>query len=160
MSLEKFSKIVEGLEKIAIVGPFFHKKYLVASPLYLLVDKGAQYQKEIEASQENSTFFKVGDGDSYTGELDIKLAQNKDFSDLKFCLDILPSHINTLYLLGFIGGRVDHQLFVWGEVHHYLARKKNTKVLFDDGVFAFSSGRIKREIHGCFSIAVISSTEL
>ena len=160
MSLKKFSKMAVGLQKIAIVGPFFRRKYLVKCPLYVLVDKGADFHKEIKDLERESIFFKLGDGDSYEGMLDIRLSRNKDFSDLKFALDILPSSVKTLHLLGFVGGRLDHQLFCLGEVHHFLVSKKNTRVLFDDHLFAFSSGRVEQEVFGSFSLAVFSPTKI
>ena len=158
MSLKKFYKMAEGLREVALVGPFFKKKYLVRCPLYLLVDKGAYFQEDIKEASGGSLFFKLGDGDSYSGTMDIRLFQNKDYSDLKFALDILPPCVETLHLLGFVGGRLDHQLFCLGEVHHYLVNKKNSRVFFDDSLVAFPAGRVEREIFGSFSLAVLHPT--
>jgi thiamine pyrophosphokinase len=98
----------------------------------------------------------VGDGDSGQANLDVRLPPDKDYSDLAFALRGLPETIREVQMLGFLGGRRDHELMVLGEVHHFLTGKgKFTMVRLDNEVFAFSGGPLKMEVEGRFSLAVL-----
>ena len=155
MSLEKFTHIAQNHESIALVGPFFKKKHLVSLPLYLFVDGGTRFKNEVKASFS----FSIGDGDSYKGPLDIALSQKKDYSDLKEALHILPSSIKTVHLLGFLGGRLDHQLFVFGDVHDFM-KKRETRFYFERSVLGFPPGREEPDIHGFFSLTVMETGKI
>ena len=103
--------------------------------------------------------FSVGDGDSAAEKLDQELATDKDYSDLAFVLGCLRARFSSVVLLGFLGGRRDHELFNLGEVHHFLAAAKTpTRVRFDDSLDVYSAGEWRFEIHGVFSLAVLAGT--
>ena len=149
--------------KIAVIGPLFRRENFLPSPAYILVDGGAHFQEEIQAllpSSPSPFFLKVGDGDSYDGPLDMKWPREKDYSDFKGALDLLPDRVEVVHLLGFLGGRLDHQLFCLGEVHRYLEKKGKTLFTFDKEILAWGEGRWEVDVQGIFSLAVLQSTAI
>ncbi len=58
----------------------------------------------------------VGDGDSGQAPLDVRWPIHKDATDLELTLGLLPAGVATT-LWGFWGGRMDHQMAVWGALH-------------------------------------------
>ena len=99
----------------------------------------------------------VGDGDSYHGILDYQLDREKDFSDLAYALSLVGDHFRCLKLHGFLGGRRDHELLNFGEVHHFLQQKTlPTEVQFDQHVSAFSAGQWQTQAQGTFSIVAFA----
>ena len=130
------------------------------------VDGGVNHR--INFNQTNSNFantkigFAVGDGDSCHTKLDQYLNSDKDYSDLAFVFRALSNRDFTeINLLGFLGGRCDHQLFNLGETHHFLTTVKNpTQVNFDNLVYAYSAGQWRFSIHGEFSLIVLERTKV
>ncbi len=99
----------------------------------------------------------VGDGDSASLPLDELLPSAKDFSDLAFVLRHIPVHVVQIEMLGFLGGREDHQLANFGEIHHFLSeRLSRTQVHMWSPdklkVAAFCHGSVELEIFGSFSV--------
>jgi thiamine pyrophosphokinase len=72
---------------------------------------------------------------------------------LAFVLQTLPAHVRHVELLGFTGGRRDHELINYGETHKFLSNKKQfTTVRFDDEIVGFVGGSLKISIDGLFSV--------
>ena len=104
--------------------------------------------------------FAVGDGDSAHGELNQLLPTDKDYSDLAFALRCLAhcENLDEIVLCGFVGGRIDHQWFNVGEVHHFLAaRTAPCKARFDDTIIGCSRGEWRLHVDGVFSLAAIGA---
>lgn len=93
----------------------------------------------------------VGDGDSAEITPDLLLSREKDFSDLAFVLSHIPTRFQSLMLHGFSGGRRDHELLVWGEIHHWL-KDRSARVAIDNQVFAISKSALPLHHHGTFSL--------
>ena len=96
----------------------------------IFVDGGMQYAKLFSLSESSeqtdiSDYFWIGDGDSHLGEVTLSpdkthhLSIDKDQSDLAMAFQkLIPDekNIHQIFLHGFIGGRIDHQLAVFGEL--------------------------------------------
>ena len=103
----------------------------------------------------------VGDGDSAECDMDILLNPDKDFSDLAFTLTQIPVQYATLHLVGFLGGRRDHELFNLGEVYRFLKARPGTgQASFDNKVSGYAAGQWEIERRGGFSIVVLEDTRL
>ena len=141
-------------KNITLIGPRYEgpvRSESFVEPV-LFVDGGTHFRQGKEG-------YSLGDGDSYQGLLDTTLAQQKDFSDLAFALHSLSPNFTSLALLGFLGGRRDHELFNFGEVHHFVRqRSPGTKVRFDQEVMVFSAGEWTFPLHGLFSLATLETT--
>lgn len=138
---------------LSVVGPLYGKPH-AADRSTIYVDGGAQF-RGTKVLNDFPTI-SVGDGDSSAAKLDVLIPREKDYSDLAFALRAVPESIREVQMLGFLGGRRDHELGVLGEVHHFLARKSQfTMVRFDETeIVAFSGGPLKLEIDGRFSLFV------
>jgi thiamine pyrophosphokinase len=148
MSIQAYLDGFRDSKRISVVGPFADITVALVEPI-IYVDGGAHFRRSTEG-------IAVGDGDSYDGKLDVSLNPAKDYSDLAYALAAIPENIIELQLLGFLGGRRDHELFNLGEVHHYLkSRTAPARASFDDQVIGFSQGTWEFSHQGCFSVAVI-----
>ena len=150
MVLDDYLRTFNDARRATLIGPLYRGEHPPAEPL-IFVDGGSN-------QRERGGGFAVGDGDSSRGPIDQYLSPDKDFSDLAYVLGRLSDHFNEVELLGFLGGRRDHELFNFGEVHHFLcARAAPTVVRFDRGVTAYSKGKWVFEAQGTFSLAVIET---
>lgn len=133
--LKNYPKISNKLEKLStsdewqLIGPLeiyhaFCPSQLGLSTIY--VDGGLRHKKN--SVQKNS--ISIGDGDSHEGrpeDIDILVQKEKDQSDLALALSLLGkinSACSTLKLYGFYGGRLDHQLAIFGELRNSLSHFK------------------------------------
>ena len=136
---------------IDIVGPYFQPAQQVYEEPVVFVDRGAAYRKGREG-------FSVGDGDSAAETLDHRIPGDKNISDLAFVLGCLPDRFHQVRLLGFLGGRRDHELFNFGEAHHFLkGRPYPQRVLIDDKAVGHAAGSWQLELSGVFSLAVLET---
>lgn len=108
-----------------IIGPLKHKApSMDHSTCLLFVDGGRRFIDQYP--RENIKFF-IGDHDSTSpGEglhWDCLLPENKDQSDLAVALDHLSFPTALMHFHGFIGGSLDHQLAVFGEIIHYVQKR-------------------------------------
>jgi thiamine pyrophosphokinase len=154
---------------VTLVGPLYDKLHLPKNPT-IYVDGGHHFRP---AKSEIETITSVGDGDS-TNEndpLDLLLPADKDFSDLSFALRALPPAISEIELLGFLGGRRDHELANLGEIHNHLSiakTKARRHARFEPStanesrqrVLALSPGDWKVNASGEFSIFVLTHGEI
>ncbi len=156
ITLEKYLDNFNNSRQITLVGPLFERGEAMpdlAEPL-IFVDGGARLRQCEEGVV-------VGDGDSFAGTMDVLLATDKSFSDLAFALSNIPQHFGNVRLLGFLGGRRDHELFNIGEAHHFLCnRKQPTTITFDNDIIGYSSGQWQFERIGSFSVAVVEAAHI
>jgi thiamine pyrophosphokinase len=146
-----------GAEQVTLVGPLYSGNFNPTEPT-IYVDGGARFRR---TELENFASISVGDGDSGGANLDVRLPEDKDYSDLAFALRELPLKITRLRLLGFWGGRLDHMLANLGELHAFLAKRDAARVVLedDDEVTAIGfKGNLAREISGRFSVMVLEPT--
>lgn len=156
---KRFLKDTEGATQLFIVGPMLKHIYNPIGPT-VFVDGGATFRGTVGVDGNIPTV-SVGDGDSGEALLEVSLPSNKDYSDLAFVLRSIPAHIRHLEMIGFLGGRRDHELIGFGEVHRFLKTKTEfTTVRFEEAVVAFSAGRLKLNIEGRFSVGVFEETNV
>lgn len=159
MSVKKETFLNEILSHgcAVLVGPMLEKNegdFPQNLPL-LLVDGGFDKCLEHGLLAKRSTF-SVGDGDSSKAQLDEKLSPKKDFSDLSYALDLLPHSIKKIILYGFLGGRRDHEISNFGEVHRFLKNKaEQSQVNFSDKILVLSSGKWRLTHFGPFSLMAL-----
>ena len=159
MTWAGFLSLLDKGAAVTLVGPL-HDKPLAPSEPVVFIDGGSQFRVQNEKFPSIS----VGDGDSGSTELDVKLPAEKDFSDLAFVLRELPRHVVNLRLLGFLGGRLDHELANLGEIHQFLLdRPPGARVEMKRAgrleVIGFT-GKIKLDISGSFSVMVLETSEV
>jgi thiamine pyrophosphokinase len=147
-----FRSQLENAEKVTLIGPLFEGK--ITLPLdhpHIFVDKGGMFLPDgVKQQPDRPTFIRVGDGDSFQGELDVKLNPVKDLSDLSYALGMIPSTCKHLQLRGFLGGRKDHEIINLGEVYNYLS--ENQSADFDFQIFALGKGQYHFSYFGTFSL--------
>src|SRR4051794_25182624 len=126
----EFLTAIASEEEVTLVGPLYHQRHTPLMPT-VYVDGGTRFRNEggwAAGHGGHSAFptVSVGDGDSSGGSLDELLPSEKDYSDLAFVLRSLPASVNEVTLLGFLGGRRDHELANLGEVNEYLKARPRT----------------------------------
>lgn len=137
--------------KFSVVGPLCAEHKRFSDPV-IFVDGGS-------VRREGNEGLCVGDGDSSTIPMDIKLDPRKDLSDLSFALSLLPAKVKEIALDGFLGGRRDHELLNLGEVFHFLScRHLPCAVFFDHEIVALTKGHWQLAIDGLFSLMTIETT--
>lgn len=157
-----FEKSLLTQENITLVGPLYDgsNKFQASGPL-IFIDGGANFLTLFPEIQEESLSISLGDGDSSSNELDIKLNPEKNFSDFSFALSLIPQNIKNIHLLGLLGGRRDHELANLGEINQFLKKRKyQTKIFFDDQIIAINKGTFHFEMKGTFSLLVLEKTRL
>ncbi len=161
MSWATFLTQIASAKEVTFVGPLYLEKHTPHTPT-VYVDGGSRFRMTGSSLKEFPTV-SVGDGDSAGGGwLDEVLPSVKDYSDLAFALRGLPASVSHLTLLGFLGGRRDHELGNFGEINRFLSeRSQFTQVKMvgnrGDHVVAFANGRHELELRGTFSVFVLSS---
>ncbi len=152
MSIKRYLGCFECQQTLTLAGPFCDPLTSFREPV-IFVDGGARCRKSGQG-------IAVGDGDSFDGELDVLLDRDKDFSDLAFVLANIPQGFSDIRLLGFLGGRRDHEVFNFGEVHRFLATAAPARALFDDEVAAYSAGCWSFCRHGGFSLGALQESRV
>ena len=159
---DKFYVEVGEAHELTLVGPRHHEPHYLESPT-IYIDGGARLQRCYASSQVSKfPMITVGDGDSLgdDNKLDLRLDRDKDFSDLAFALRHIPDSIQSVIMLGFLGGRRDHELANLGEVHAFAKRRSTpTEIKFFEygqcKIRVILCGQSQIEIHGLFSIFVL-----
>lgn len=151
---EQFLKALQHFDEMAIVGPFANPRKDWPVPA-IFVDSASRFQGD------DPLHVSVGDGDSSLNELDVMLPPEKDFSDLAYVLSQIPAHIRRLSMVGFLGGRRDHELLNLGEIHRFLQKRSApVECDLDWAVCAFSEGQWPLLLKGLFSLIVFAPTEV
>lgn len=151
MKINEFHSSLSEYKKVQLIGPMrVHKEAIDETLPIIFVDGGVKFQKDFQAPT-----ISIGDNDSNESgnKLDIELDNIKDYSDLDAALALVPSHIEEIYLHGFLGGRLDHQMINMGSIHHFL-KKKNSAMTCHLGpqLLATSKKQISFGHNGNFSL--------
>ncbi len=129
----------------------------------IFVDGGLRHLS-LFSHLERSQICSIGDGDSsQSRDFDFPLNTKKDFSDFHAALKLIPNTAQEIHLLGFMGGRLDHQLAIFGPLYRFLKQKKHLgrEILFDINRGRFlSAGSHEFHHQGFFSLLAFEETEL
>jgi hypothetical protein len=169
-SWPEFLRAIQEVQEITLVGPLYNERHSPLMPT-IYVDGGSRFRADGgwahagEVARSEFACVSVGDGDSGGGQLDELLPPDKDYSDLAFALRALPPSVSKITLLGFLGGRRDHELANLGEVHAFLAARPSFARAdlvgaHGDRVIGFAHGVLEFEYRGEFSLLVLSGTEV
>lgn len=157
--INNYSTLVEYLNnftdthQITLIGPLNPQPSDWKEPC-VFVDGGTKFRTNTQFG------FAVGDGDSAPLPLDQFLSPDKDFSDLQYVLANIPQHFQKINLWGFMGGRLDHQLMNFSEVHLFLKNRENCVVYFDSNILAYSKGCWNFSFNGTFSLFCFEPTNV
>ncbi|RLA62383.1 MAG: hypothetical protein DRQ88_05535 [Epsilonproteobacteria bacterium] len=161
MEKDQFIQKLKDCPVITLIGPLFKGEMERLDHPHIFVDRGIIFQKDFHQKKQSGYWdFSVGDGDSSPLELDLTLNPEKNFSDLSFALSLLPKNLKKLNLLGFLGGRRDHELINLGEVHHSLLNNTLEAIVSLDGKILAKNGNLGVNIDGTFSLIVFNETEI
>ena len=155
ITLSEIKKSLSNHQEVCLVGPLI-KRFTPKNMPYLLVDGGSVVAPKLKGK----LYWCIGDGDSSKNKMDLKLNPIKDFSDLKFALDCLPKSISIVHMKGFLGGRKDHELINFGEVHSFLKKRKSTAVHFSSKIKGYSAGDYQLNLKCTFSVIVFEKVRL
>jgi thiamine pyrophosphokinase len=162
MEKNEFQAILATATEATLVGPMLQSHPQRIDHPFIYVDRGSHFREAIRKSAKSGYFdISVGDGDSANAPLEINLPGDKDYSDLKFALSLLPRTIKRVNLCGFLGGRRDHEILNFGEVQNsLLGPLPDTLFSFEEVVFGKNNGPLKINIKGIFSLVVFQKTEV
>jgi thiamine pyrophosphokinase len=123
----------------------------------LIVDGGMNHW-----AQKPPSSVLIGDGDSCQAGFDqtlfdLLLPTNKDRSDLAYALSLLPENLQNLELLGFGGGRFDHQLVVLGELYSFLKTHLQCHLKLGHEILGLPKGTHHLELSGQFSVLALET---
>lgn len=162
----QFEQLINELKacgEVSLIGPLSKRSQPKQNHPLIAVDGG------IDSIDSSTTdFWYVGDCDSLSsGQQRIKeglghwiLPKNKAASDLAMALTLLPNTMKKVHLLGLLGGRVDHQMMVFGEVQRSLKRLSQATISFEQELQAYSAGEHQLSIEGGFSLFSLEEIEL
>lgn len=160
MMTTELKEVLSATHSVLVIGPLAKTIPKGKFDFTVFVDGGCH----LRAKEHTLTSsLSVGDGDSCppNTKLDYSIPKEKDYSDLAYLLMNLPKNLAKLELHGFVGGRIDHQLAVFGEVFTYLKEAKTQSVIFDDGsITALGTGTHKLHIEGTFSLMALEFSEV
>ena len=156
MPKHAFLNTLTSCSTLHLVGPMYEGETPFPYTPALFVDGGAAFRP-----QKDEATLSVGDGDSFGAELDLMLPEKKNFSDLQYALSLVPAHMQTLYLHGFLGGRKDHELINLGEVVGAMkTHLTETTVHFDEAITAFPKGSHTFHQEGLFSLISLEENQI
>jgi len=156
-----WNKLDPGTEKLALIGPVRTQPLPSLDMPQLAIDGGSRFAV--------CPLLWAGDGDSGQAPTGVpafnKLSQ--DMTDLRFCLDHIHNwRWKELHLFGFLGGRRDHELANFGEIHAGMkARASFMKAAFYNednlaSVLFLNTGTHTLELHGTFSTLVLEPASI
>lgn len=174
---EQYQKFFESFgepTRVLIIGPEEISAFLIELKPEIptvYVDRGAQWRDKIskvvsletplsDARHSDIGSIVVGDGDSFDGAIDVRLPQEKEYSDFAFALKHLPSEIREIETHGFLGGDNAHELINFGEAHQLLKKREETFMTFNGVIWAFSPGDWSFYLNGRFSLINMEKCEL
>ncbi|MEZ0260377.1 MAG: hypothetical protein ACAH80_05165 [Alphaproteobacteria bacterium] len=148
-----------GDDMLVLVGPMLGRKAEKLKP-QVAVDGGILHAV--------APLLWAGDGDSaglVPNNVPAFTKHNQDETDLRFCLNGLRSWKWTeLHLVGFLGGRRDHELANFGEIHAELKERAGFRraVFYDNQmaarIFFYPAGSHMTSINGLFSLMALEPT--
>lgn len=117
----------------------------------IYIDGGVDFQELYPAKHRLS----LGDGDStksHLEALDVLYPEDKDQSDLALALALLKDYPVALKLIGFTGGRREHEWSLIGEVISFLKSSKCRSVCWDNHSLFIAAGTARFKGKGRFSL--------
>jgi len=128
-------------KKVNIIGPMSVNTLHIDENLFsIIVDGGLNHNLNLHNS------LSIGDNDSTKSKIDCVIPKEKERSDLHFALEKIPKDTLYLELHGFMGGRHDHQLMLYGDLCHYLENSKVHSIkLYDENKHILSILNSKEE---------------
>lgn len=128
------------------------------------------YRIAVDGGSNTSVSFDLwcGDGDSGQPPAGVPsmIKESQDQTDLEFALQNgTPKNWNRLHLIGFLGGRRDHELAVIGDLYRmFLGTDSKTAVIYEDESTVFARllgpGNHTLILEGMFSILAVETTQL
>lgn len=162
----------KNAEILIIVGPMPFpmsalKTYINESDVQLIfIDGGLVHAEKFKKKAPHlfKRAISAGDGDSSKKVMTIKKT-SQNSSDLAFFLSKLTGKSTPARCLfvGFLGGRIDHQLFNLGEIALYLKQfsKFNAPLIqLDNKIIFVGAGTHHAHIHGIFSLAAFETNKI
>ncbi|MBT5096038.1 MAG: hypothetical protein HOM21_17420, partial [Halobacteriovoraceae bacterium] len=159
MNQNDFIQKVSDAGEVALIGPLGQGRPPSNQIPWLIVDGGRDCLNE---TQIKGPVFWVGDGDSSKEAqlIDLKWEPQKDFSDFKGALELLPT-VDKVFCWGFLGGQREHEMANFGEGHRFVADRENTLLNFEDRVLIFPAGTHSIPIKDReFSLFVLESCQI
>ncbi len=159
-----------GGDRLVLVGPVMVAPLLPSDLARLGLSAVAQVAVDGGIEYAVKPVLWAGDGDSSPppaapaspSATPVVFKHNQDETDLRFCLNgVRDWNWRELHLFGFLGGRRDHELANFGEIHAELKTRANftSAVFYDDKLEAavrfFSGGAHRVNISGVFSLLVL-----
>lgn len=149
-----FLSKIHHTPEVTLVGPFAEARREWPTPC-IFVDRGNQFQTP------HPLHISVGDGDSAAHAVDQPLPATKDYSDLAYALAHIPAATSKVNLLGFLGGRRDHEWLNIGETQRFLQNRTHpTECHFDQAVAGLSAGGWSLNLTGTFSVFAFRDTKV
>ena len=152
---EDYLQKLSQMNSVFLIGPMNFDYSEVKSDWVVFVDGGSKHHPHLK-----SEGIFVGDGDSSTEEMHLKLPENKDVSDLGFVLQSLPNTVKEVQLWGFSGGRIDHQLAVFGELNKVILRGNLKRICVENKMSLFPAGTHEFETHQSFSLMTFKEQKI
>ncbi|MBC7429071.1 MAG: hypothetical protein H7336_10695 [Bacteriovorax sp.] len=162
----------KNLQTLIIVGPMKFpwkvlKNFLSVPDVRLIfIDGGSvhaeKFRKKTPHLLKQAVF--AGDGDSSKRAMTLKKT-SQNSSDLAFVLSKLKGNSapEICLMAGFLGGRIDHQLFNLGEIALYLkdfAKHNAPLIQVDDKIVFVGAGTHTAFFQGRFSLASFESNQI
>lgn len=150
--------ILNYKKSINLIGPLKLDLALIDKRFYsIIVDGGSNHEIDFPNS------LSIGDNDSTSKPNDIRLPQEKELSDLAFSLKEIPQETEEVFAYGFIGGRLDHQFFILGDICHFLDAREILFNFYDQKkvlIKVLPPGSHKIVYKGVFSVLSFQSQML
>lgn len=152
--LTLLSQEVTTLPGVKLIGPLalacgLQKNLEKWATIY--IDGGVNF-KEIYPCKKSLS---LGDGDSAKSNLkalDVLFPEDKDQTDLGLALSLLRDYELPLRLIGFTGGRREHEWALIGDVMDFLASAKSPMVFWDTHSLFLPAGHHHLSGQGLFSL--------
>lgn len=154
----------KGSDRLVLVGPVMAAPLLPGDIERLGLADAAQVAVDGGIGYALKPVLWAGDGDSSPSGTPVAFKDSQNETDLRFCLNgVRGWKWRELHLFGFLGGRRDHELANFGEIHAELKSRANftSAVFYDDRLEAaarfFRGGAHRVNISGAFSLLALEA---
>ena len=173
MKLDNFLRKITDKQSLIILGPtnlsekdLDNLQSLESDTPMLIIDGGLNHIDQL-SSLKQYPIFTIGDNDSNKTERlpDILLEVQKDFSDLSCGLSLI-SDVSTenplkVTMLGFLGGRLDHEIINLGEISSFLkSTKSKCDIYISNKVISTNQNTLTIDTHKSFSVISFHDVKL
>ncbi|MGB0454384.1 MAG: hypothetical protein ACPGJV_11800 [Bacteriovoracaceae bacterium] len=165
---EQFLQKLDKYNELSVIGPLFKPDKASIDQSHgpiIFIDGGYNFQNLFQTHEK----FYIGDNDSnrevlHQSTTQILLEKNKDYSDLKFCLELLKhkKNLQSLMFRGFTGARLDHELMNLSEFFHFVKQMSSLKTIqIDEKLLLINKDfTLELEHSGTFSVFSFETMEL